>query len=176
MSYKCIAKFLLKDVNMDTLTIALDDSNLLSRRDIAVGPQKIRCITYGVSLVLPREWIAASVAGELYGIEPLSRKNGRICVLARVAGVRDIIMSYTNVIDMGFVRLIPASTPFVDGDQISVHGLAQVASPHKHAFITTTVTPKNNAITFAALFDESAALLFRGAVNELADSVRDLAA
>jgi hypothetical protein len=164
-----------KDIVMDMLNRVLKDVNINTPRDVIFGPQEIRSTAYGISLMLPNGWAAASILGELYGIEPLSRQSGRIYVTGRAASVAEVIRSHSVELDMGFVRILPASTPFVDKSQVSIHGLAQGVGPHQYAYVTTAITTKNNAITFAALFDESAALEFNTVVSELADSVKDIA-
>jgi hypothetical protein len=97
-------------------------------------------------------------------------------VTGKVAGIADVIRSHAETLDMGFIQLLPTSTPFVDNNQVSIHGSVQGVGIYKHAYVTTTITKNNKAITFAALFDESSALMYRGVVNEVADSVKDIAA
>jgi hypothetical protein len=160
---------------MDMLNIELNKAEQHTPRDVVFGPQVIPSAAYGVSLTLPDGWMAATLLGEVYGIEPLLRNDGLIYVSGQVAGVADIVASCAGPMDMGFVRLLPVSTPFVDGNTVSVHCDVQGISLHEHAYVTTAVTPGQKAITFAAMFDEPAALLFRGVACELADSVIDLA-
>ena len=161
---------------MDILGSKLTDIEINTPRDVVFGPQVVRCVGYGISLELPKGWMAASVMGEVYGIEPLSQNDGRIYVTGKVAGIADVIRSHAETLDMGFIQLLPTSTPFVDNNQVSIHGSVQGVGVYKHAYVTTTVTKNNKAITFAALFDESSALMYRGVVNEVADSVKDIAA
>lgn len=161
-------------MEMSSYELADVDTNL--PRDVVFGPQVVRSVGYGVSLTLPKGWMAATVLGELYGIEPLSRKDGRIYVTGKVAGISEVIRSHSETLDMGVVKLLPTSTPFVDRNQVSIHGSVRGVGTHKHAYVTTVVTENSKAITFAALFDESSALMFRGVVNDIADSVEDIAA
>jgi hypothetical protein len=159
---------------MDMLNIESTDADFQTPRDIVFGPQVVRSVAYGVSLMLPDGWMAATILGEVYGIEPLERNDGLIYVTGREASVAEVIESYTYALDIGFVRLLPASKPFVDGNTVSIHCSAQGVGLHDHAYVTTATTPGNKAITFTALFDEAAALLYRGVASELADSVQDL--
>lgn len=159
---------------MDMLNIELSEVDRHTPRDVVFGPQVIPSKAYGVSLKLPDGWMAATLLGEVYGIEPLLRNDGLICVSGQVAGMSDIVASYNGTMDMGFIRLLPVSMPFVDGNTVSMHCRVQGVGLHEHAYVTTAITPSEKAITFAALFDEPAALLFRGVACELADSVRDL--
>jgi hypothetical protein len=165
-----------KGIVMDILNFEFTDVDINTPRDLVFGPQVVHSIGYGVSLTLPKGWMAASVLGELYGIEPRSRSDGRIYVTGKVAGIADVIRSHAETLDLGFVKLLPTSTPFVDHNQVSIHGSVQGVGVHKHAYVATAVTKNNKAITFAALFDESSALMFRSVVSEIADSVEDIAA
>jgi hypothetical protein len=159
---------------MDMLNLEFTDTEYQLPRDVVFGPQRIRSVAYGVSLKLPNDWMAATILGEVYGIEPLSRSDGLIYVTGRVASIAEILNLYANELDMGFIQLAPVSTPFVDGNTVSIHCSVQGIGVHNHAYVTTVTTPRQNAITFAALFDEAAAFLFRGVASELADSVEDL--
>jgi hypothetical protein len=159
---------------MDMLNIELNEADQHTPRDVVFGPKVIPSAAYGVSLKLPDGWMAATLLGEVYGIEPLLRNDGLIYVSGQVAGLADIVASYASPLDMGFVRLLPESTPFVDGNTVSMHCSVQGVGLHEYGYVTTAVTPGQKAITFAALFDEPAALLFRGVTCELADSVTDL--
>ena len=158
---------------MDMLSSKLVDVDINTPRDVVFGPQVLHSVGYGISLALPKGWVAASVLGELYGIEPLNRKDGRIYVTGKVAGIADVIRSHAEIQDMGFIKLVPASTPFVDFNQVSVHASVQGVGQYKHAYVTTVVTDNNKAITFTAMFDESSSLMFRSVVLEIADSVKD---
>lgn len=159
---------------MDMLRSELTDVNSNVPRDVVFGPKQVRSPGYGISLALPRGWVAAIQLGEIYGIEPVSRSDGRIYVMGQVADIADVIRKNSNELELGFVTLFPVSTPFVDKNQVSIHASVQGTSPHKYAYVTTTVTPENKAITLAALFDEPAALLFKAAVGDLSDSIKDL--
>lgn len=160
---------------MDILNFELTDDVSNKPRDVVFGPQLVRSVGCAISLVLPSGWVAASVLGDLYGIESLSRNDGRIYITCQVASVTDIIHTHSEALNMGYIRLLPASTPCVDKNQVSILASVQGVGPHKHAYVTTTITKNQNAITLAALFDESAALFYRGVVSELADSVKDIA-
>ena len=160
------------DIFIDKLLATHFDNN--TPRDIVVGPQEVRCVAHGISFMLPNGWIAASVLGDVYGIESRSQDGGHIYVTKQVASLADIIKSHAEPLDFNFVRLFPNSSPFVDGNQVSIHSSVQGVGPYKNAYVTTAVTTNNKAITFAALFDKSSALLFRGVVSEIADSVGDI--
>lgn len=161
---------------MDMMSFELTGVDINTPRDVVFGPQEIHSPGYGISLNLPAGWVAASVLGELYGIEPQSRKDGRIYVTGKIAGMAEVIRSLSDTLDMGVVKLVPVSTPFVDHNQVSIHASVQGVGAHKHAYVTTVVTENRKAITFAALFDESSALMYRGVVSDIADSVKDIAA
>ena len=166
-----------KDIFMDILSYKLTETyeSINTRRDIVLGPCEVRCVAYGISFTLPSGWIAASVLGEIYGIESIARNAGRIYITGQVASIADIIKSYAEPLDFEFVRLLPTTPPFVDRNQVSIHSSVQGVGPYTNAYATTAVTANNNAITLAALYEESSALLFRGAVSEIADSVTDIA-
>ncbi|KPJ95510.1 MAG: hypothetical protein AMJ53_02595 [Gammaproteobacteria bacterium SG8_11] len=159
---------------MDMLSDKYRGVDFNSPRDVILGPQVVRAPAYGISLVLPSGWMAATVLGELYGIEPLARKDGRIYVQSDIADVAEVIRSHAEGLDFGVVKLLPTSTPFVDKNQVSIHASVQGVGPHKLAYVSTVVTANRNAITFAAFFEEPAALFFKAVVSELADSVTDL--
>ena len=144
-------------------------------RDIIFGPQEVRSVAHGISFMLPSGCVAASVLGEVYGIESISQDGGRIYVTGQVASLADVIRSHAEPLDFKYLRLIPTSAPFVDGNQVSIHSSVQGVGSFKNAYVTTVITTENKAITFAALFDDSAALLFRGIVVEISDSVGDIA-
>lgn len=161
---------------MDILTFKAADVDINTPRDVLFGPQVIQCVGYGISLALPKEWIAASTMGELYGMEPLARNDGRIYVTGKVAAIADVIQSHADKLDLGFVKLQPTSIPIIDNNKVSIHGSVQGVGVHKCAYVTTIVTGNNKAITFAALFDEASALLYKSVVNGIADSVKDISA
>lgn len=129
---------------------------------------------YGISLALPGGWIAAILQGELYGIEPLSRNDGRIYVTCRIANVGDVVQIKGEEIDLGFLRLRPTSSPVVEKNKVSVHGVVEGVGSHRYAYCTTVITEKNKAISFIALFEESAVLYYKGAANQISASVEDL--
>jgi hypothetical protein len=112
--------------------------------------------------------------GEVYGIEPLSRNDGRIYVTSQIARVTDVIRSLSKPLDFGVLALVPTSIPFVDSNQVSVHASVQGMGMHTSGFVTTKITANNKAVTFAALFDEPAEDFFRGVVADIAGSVRDI--
>ncbi|WP_455212429.1 hypothetical protein [Kaarinaea lacus] len=159
---------------MDMLSKKFRSENANTPRGVIFGPQVVRSSAYGISLVLPSGWVAATVLGELYGVEPLSGNDGRIYVRGEVAGVAEVIRSHAEILDFGAVKLLPTSSPFVDKNQVSIHALVQSTGPHKLAYVSTVVTENRNAITFAAFFAESAAVMFKAVVSALTDSVTDL--
>ncbi|WP_455205386.1 hypothetical protein [Kaarinaea lacus] len=161
---------------MDMLNLDLVEANINSSRDMDVGPSMVRSPGYGVSMLLPSGWIAASVLGEVYGIESMLQKNGRVYVSGQNASIADIRKSHADTIDLGFMQLLPTSAPVIEGNTVSMHCKVEGVGTHKIAYVTTVVTTNNNAITFVALFEESVAAFFKDFVNKIAASVEDLVA
>lgn len=160
---------------MEEIIVAANNLNFASRTDLVIGPQKIRCKDYGVSLTLPAGWLAGLITNEVYGIESLSPLKGRICVVGRTYNFRELMLSHDKSLDVGYIKLHVSSTPLVNANKVSLYASVQGACSYERALVVSVITPKNNAITFVALFDEAAALLIGETANELAESVRDLA-
>ena len=161
---------------MDMLNFELLEANINSSRDMDLGPSVVRSPGYGVSMVLPRGWIAASVLGEVYAIESMLQKNGRVYVSGQNASIADVRQSHADTIDLGYMQLLPTSAPLIEGNKASMHCKVEGVGSHEVAYVTTIVTANNNAITFVALYDEPVAVFFKDFINKIAASVKDLSA
>lgn len=159
---------------MGILSYKQVDENLEWSRGFLVGPRVVCSPAYGISLTLPDSWVTTVLLGEIYGIESLSRNDGRIHVNRRVANLEDIIDFNNHEIDLGYHRFRSVSIPCVENNKVFVHGIVEGIGFHSYAYNTTVVTEENNAISFIAMYEESAALYFQKAVKQLAYSVKVL--
>lgn len=143
-----------------------------------IGPGTIRAREYGVSLELPHGWLAAEVAGEIIGIEPLNHEGGRIFVVSQKTSLAETKLSMALPTEVGANKLSPVTQPIVQGDIVVAQYIINNPVLYGQAYAATTVTRCGTAIEFIGLshvatedewFEE-----VKDTVNYLAASVKML--